>query len=122
MKKSFHLGLKAQQVLLRTGKGADSSRLNAVLDRFGVALADVDIGLSEAELQAVTDAHWSHAFMDAEIDKNLWMNVEDMLGEGLAEKHGIDGPALVAKLKGISAIEAVWLIEEIERRRGLSEK
>lgn len=118
MKKNFHLGPDAQKALARTGtEDCDSRRLNAVLDRFNVTLSDIDIGFSEAEMNAVTEAHWSHAFTSAELDRNLWMNVEDMLCEGLAERHDLDGPAFVEKLKALSNVQAVWLIEAIERRR-----
>ena len=76
-----------------------------------------DFGLSESEMNAVVDAHWSHWFETSEPDRHVDWNVEDSLQDGLAEKWNIDGPALVAKLKALTSEQQDALVTEIKRKR-----
>lgn len=76
-----------------------------------------DVGLSESEMNAVVDAHWSHWFETSEPDRHVDWNVEDSLQDGLAEKWNIDGPALVAKLKALTSEQQDALVTEIKRKR-----
>ena len=76
-----------------------------------------DVGLSECEMKAVVDAHWSHWFETSELHRHVDWNVEDSLQDGLAEKWNIDGPALVAKLKALTSEQQDALVTEIKRRR-----
>ena len=45
----------------------------------------------------------------------LWSEVEDSLEDGLAEKWGVDGPALVERLKGLTAGQAFAIVDALER-------
>ncbi len=80
-----------------------------------------EIGLSESEMWAVVDAHWSHWFATPELDHLLYMNVEDSLQDGLAEKWGVDGPALVEKLKALTIAQRNVVVEEIKRKQAAAE-
>ena len=41
--------------------------------------------------------------------------VEDAMADGLAEQHGIDGPALGRKLRSLSYADEVALVDAVER-------
>jgi len=45
----------------------------------------------------------------------LWAEIEDGLAEGLAEKHGVAGLALVARLRALPPFEAFAVAEAAER-------
>lgn len=45
----------------------------------------------------------------------LWAEVEDGLADGLAEKWGVDGPAFVERLRGLTAGQAFAVVDALER-------
>jgi hypothetical protein len=45
----------------------------------------------------------------------LWAEVEDSLSDGLADKWGVDGPALVAKLRGLPPCALYALTRAVTR-------
>lgn len=47
----------------------------------------------------------------------LWAEVEDSLEDGLAEKWGVDGPALVERLKAFTPGQAFAVVDALERVR-----
>ena len=122
MKKNLYLSDRAVEAYEFNGSKAVengiSERANDVFDRYASIMGVTEHGLSDAELNAVIDAHWSHAFMQADLDINLDWNVSECIEhEGLGEKWKIDGPALVEKLKAMSQVQRVLVIELIEKRR-----
>jgi hypothetical protein len=47
--------------------------------------------------------------------KSLWAEIADALDDGLAAKWGVDGEALVAKLRALSAGQSLAVMDAIER-------
>lgn len=45
----------------------------------------------------------------------LWSEVEDSLEDGVAEKWGVDGPAFVKRLRGLTAGQAFAVVDALER-------
>lgn len=45
----------------------------------------------------------------------LWAEVEDSLEDGVAEKWGVDGPAFVERLRGLTAGQAFAVVDALER-------
>ena len=44
----------------------------------------------------------------------LWAQIADSLADGLAEKWGVDGPALVARLRALSYAQALAICDAVE--------
>lgn len=77
------------------------------------ALRRVDLSLDEACL--ITDA-LNGSLMTADTAYLLWASVEDaMKYEGLQEKWGVDGKALVEKLLSLNEIQSMAIIDAVER-------
>jgi hypothetical protein len=71
--------------------------------------------LTEAEACLICDV-MNGTLMDANTAHMLYAEVEDGIAlEGLAEKWEIDGPALVEKLKALSDIQCLAVIDAAER-------
>lgn len=72
--------------------------------------------LTPEEENAVLDATLSW-FITPETAQYLWAEVEDAIRlEGLDRKWGVDGPALVEKLKRLCPAEAWVLVRDLRRR------
>ncbi len=110
----------AAQIETRTGKAAGerSGQIAGDLARYYEALARARKGLrsqfSESELGAVLDV-CNGTVYEAHSLPWLYASVEDAAEDGLAAKWQIDAPALVAKLRGLSYIEAAALVDATER-------
>lgn len=122
MRKQIQLGQQGKQAIEFNGsslEGGISTRANAVMDRYHLLMALTPCpDLSDPEIEAIMDAHWNSLFILALLDtKGLPAKVSRALEEGLAEKYGIDGPALVAKLDEMPLLLRIRLIEEMEIRR-----
>lgn len=93
-----------------------SGTINRLADRYYEIVRRSRIDLSPGELDAVRDAlnGWL-AEPAATIAGGPALEVEDALPDGLAERHGIDGPALVAKLRGLTYAQEVALVDAVEQ-------
>lgn len=75
-------------------------------------------GFSEAELNAIRDATLSW-MVTPETASYLWVEVEDAIRlEGLDRKWGIDGRALVERLRGLCPAEAWALMQWLRAQKG----
>lgn len=72
------------------------------------------VALTAPEALLIADAGNGTAW-DAQSARLLWAEVADALDDGLAEKWRVDGPALVAKLRALSAGQALAVVDAIER-------
>lgn len=73
------------------------------------------IELSEAEASLVCDALNGTLFEPHTI-RLLWAEVDDAIRhDGLAEKWGVDGPALVERLRSLTPGQAYALVDAVER-------
>lgn len=101
----------------RIGKGSRSEYMERLLtDHFDL----LDEGLKQA--QAILTRAEASAVLDVQngtftqpvtlwLDGALAHQIHDAIPDGMAEKWGIDGPALVAKLEGLSQIENLALVD-----------
>lgn len=112
-KSTIYLGDRAEAIL---GRGPLSSAINRVADRYYELVRRSRVDLSPSELDAVRDAlnGWL-AEPAATIAGGPALEVEDALPDGLAERHGIDGPALVAKLRGLTYAQEIALVDAVEQ-------
>lgn len=111
---TIYLTDRAEAVL--GGGPSLSGTINRLADRHYEMMRRSRIDLTPAELDAVRDAcnGWL-AEPAATIAGGPALEVQDALDDGLAEKHGIDGPALVAKLRGLSYAQEVALVDSVEQ-------
>jgi hypothetical protein len=87
------------------------------LERYYAVLRDSlqTVTLTEGEASALVDA-LNGTLLEAHTYSLLWANVADAIRyDGLAEKWGIDGPALVAKLRALSPGAAMAVVDAAER-------
>ena len=99
-------------------RGSVSGTINRSVTRY-VAIVEHSAAvtaLSDAERDAVRDAcrGWLPEPVQT-IRGGPALEVADALADGLAEAHGIDGPALVAKLRALSFADEVALVDDVER-------
>lgn len=111
---TIYLTDRAQAVL--AGGESLSGTINRIADRYYEILRRSRIDLTPAELDAVRDAlsGWL-AEPAATIAGGPALEVEDALPDGLAEKWGIDGPALVGKLRALTFAQEVALVDATEQ-------
>lgn len=85
----------------------DLHRYYALLARALPAFAEPEASLLVDALNGIiTEPHSAHL---------LWANVEDAQREGLAEKWGVDGLALVQRLRALTPFEALAVADAAER-------
>ena len=73
------------------------------------------IALTEAEASLVVDACNGILFEPWSVSL-LWATVDDAIRlEGLADKWGVDGPALVERLRGLSYCQTLAVVDAVER-------
>lgn len=88
----------------------DLERYYTLLDR---ALASTT--LTEAEAWLLVDV-LNGTIMDATTAHMLWAEVEDGIRlDRLADKWELDGPALVEKLRGLTELQSMVLVDAAER-------
>ncbi|MDA8212144.1 MAG: hypothetical protein M0021_09745 [Clostridia bacterium] len=98
-------------------RGSRSTVISRDLERlytlYRRALAEVKLTIDEACL--IVDA-LNGSLMDANTARLLWANIADAVSmDGLDEKWSVDGPALVEKLRGLSDIQALAVVDAAER-------
>jgi hypothetical protein len=113
-KSTIYLTDRAEAVL--GGGESLSGSINRIADRYYEIVRRSRIDLPPAELNAVRDAlnGWL-AEPAATIAGGPALEVEDALPDGLAERHGINGPALVAKLRGLTYAQEIALVDAVEQ-------
>jgi hypothetical protein len=94
-----------------------SAQVNTLADRYTYLLAGVRLELSDAELSLIRDACNGSVFQPAQIGlPGLVWSVEDAIKlDALDKKWSVDGPALVAKLRGLDRVGLAWLVEDVEK-------
>lgn len=107
-----------EEAVANNGGGTGlSHRLAQIADRYLEMLRRTALpAFSDAEMDALRDSNngtWHEPA--AMIRGALWIGVEDSLPDGLADKWGIDGEALVEKLRALTFAQEVRLVEQIER-------
>ena len=74
-----------------------------------------EVPLTMAEACLIADS-LNGSMMDANTAQVLWAGIADSIRlDGLAEKWDVDGPALVEKMQGLSALQAMALVDAAER-------
>lgn len=86
------------------------------LDRYYdlIALALHHVELTPGEASLIVDA-MNGTFIDLTAAQMLHAEIADSLGDGLAEKWGVDGPALVAKARGWTLLQRMAVCDAVER-------
>lgn len=95
-----------------------SSRINRVGDRYAEIMRRVQIEkrFAEAEWNLLRDSLNGTLNEPASQIRHLWHGIEDSIElDGLAEKWEVDGEALLAKLRDLSFVEEVAVVESVER-------
>jgi hypothetical protein len=116
-KKSFGVYIRESLQPEFEARGGSSIVINRDLERlytmYRRAIREVPLTLAEARL--IVDA-LNGSLFDANTAPMLWASIEDAIKlDGLAEKWGVDGPALVEKLRGLSAFHCMALVDAAER-------
>lgn len=98
------------------GDGPLSTSLNRAIDRYREILRRARVDLTYAERDAVRDAlrGWA-AEPAAMIAGGPALEVMDAIEDGLAERHGVDGRALIEKLRALTFEQEVALVDSVER-------
>lgn len=91
--------------------------VNAVADRYLQVIRRCRPTLSRQEWLLVCDSLNSTITWDnAELLAATWAGIEDSIKlDGLADKWGVDGPGLVARLQALSYPETVAMVDTVER-------
>ena len=114
----FRPGPRAEHLAARgASDNASASQLvDRDLDRYYqlLALALAQVRLSEGEAGLLIDA-LNGTFIDLQAAQALHYEIADALGDGLAEKWGVDGPALVATIRGWSLLVRVAVCDAADR-------
>lgn len=102
---------------LRTRGDNRSAVINRDIERlytlYKKALKEVPLSDNEACL--IVDA-LNGSLMDAYSARMLWASIEDAINlDGLATKWEVDGSTLVEKLKKLTDIQALALVDAVER-------
>ena len=107
----------AAAVALRGGER--STTLNRSLDRYfeilNAARRRLAVLFDDQEMGLILDVLNGTLFAEPFSIQLVEHEIADALGEGYAEKWKVDGPELVAKLRGLSYAESVALVDTVER-------
>lgn len=117
-KSGIYIGAELDAAIGVLGSGTVSSRVNRIGDRYAEIIRRVQIEkrLDEAEWNLVRDSLNGTLHEPASQIRGVWQGVEDSITlDGLAEKWGVDGDALLAKLRDLTYVEEVALVEAVER-------
>ncbi len=88
------------------------------LERYYLLLnhAESELSFTSAEYSAIYDCCNGTMFEPAHLQPGVVFNVQDaLLRQGFATKHGIDGDALVVKLRSLTPVQSWALVDKIER-------
>jgi hypothetical protein len=79
-----------------------------------LALALASVELSQGEASLIVDA-LNGTLIDAQAAQLLAWSIQDALGDGLAEKWSVDGPALVATIQAWTLAQRLAVCDAAER-------
>lgn len=116
-KRSVYVGPELRDALGVVKAGALSARLNRIGDRYAEILRRQRIQqrFSDAELNLLKDSLNGTISEPAGMIRGVAIGVQDSIElDGLAEKWGVDGPALIAKLQALDYVAEVALVEYVE--------
>ncbi len=106
-------------------RGGFSGTISECLARYFEALrrarAELRAVFSDGEVALLCDV-LNGSLMQSYSVPLLYAEVEDSLSDGYAEKWEVDGPALVAKLRGLSYIQCAALVDAVERWWGTADE
>ena len=118
MAKTVGIYLRPETEKELSARGENRSHVIARdLDRFYTLYrrAIREVSLAEKEACLLVDA-LNGVILDASTAQHLWAEIEDAIKlDGLAEKWDVDGPALVGKLRGLNALQAMALVDGAEK-------
>ncbi len=115
-RKSIYMQPEVEAAILQRGDNR-SFTINRDLDRlydlYRRAIQETSLPLAEASL--LVDC-LNGSLMDARGAGMLWANVQDGIKfDGLDEKWQVDGKALVEKLRGLTQVQCLALVDAAER-------
>lgn len=116
-KKSIYVGHELRDAIGVVGPGELSARINRIGDRYAEILRrqKIPMRFTEAELNLLKDSFNGVIHEPATSIRGISTGVQDSIElDGLAEKWGVDGPALIAKLQGLDYVGEVALVEYVE--------
>ena len=97
------------------GTGANATARRDLERYYAILALDLRaVALTEGEAMLLADATNGTLF-DAPSARLLWAEIADALPDGLAAKWQVDGPALVAKLRALSARQSLAVVDALER-------
>lgn len=96
-----------------TSDSAISETADRDLHRYYALLKRSLPTFTEAEASLLADA-MNGLMLEPHSAHLLWANIDDAVREGLAEKWGVDGSALVARLRALTPFEALAVHEALE--------
>lgn len=99
--------------LMRSGRGrSDAIRTMAL--RYAEVIRRSRPQLSSEEWDAVREALHGGRYDDPLHLRGIPLAVEDAFEDGVAERHGVDGPRLLEKLRSCTFAELVAIAAEVE--------
>lgn len=84
------------------------------LERYYALLRQSLPTFSRSEASLIVDA-LNGTLIEPHTARLLWAAIDDALYDGLAEKWGVDGLALVARLRRLTPFEALAVVDAAER-------
>ena len=116
---SFRPAPVVEQALAHNGGGRGlSHRLAQIADRYLEVLREARTSLpalSEAEWSLLRDSLNGTLHEPAAMIRAMWVGVDDSIRlDGLDVKWGVDGAALVAKLRTLDYAQALAVVEAVE--------
>jgi hypothetical protein len=113
---SFRPAPIVQQAVAHNGGGRGlSHRLAQIADRYLATIADRLPDLTDSEWSLLRDAMNGTIHEPADMIRLFADGIEDAIRlDGLDVKWGVDGPALLHRLRALSFAEAVAVVEAVE--------
>jgi hypothetical protein len=113
-KKSVYVVEPALEII---GRDPDSlsGRINAIVIRYGGIIREGTPALTLAEWSAICDAlNGTYTGVDhLDMARLLWADIAD--ADGLGDKWGIDSQVLALRIRDMSYVERVSILEVVER-------
>lgn len=94
---------------------SQSGSIARACDRYAEIIAATPLPTFErSEWALIMEACLGTLWEPAANIRYLWQGVEDALADGLAEKWGVDGAALIERLKQLPFAEELRIVHELE--------
>ena len=93
-----------------------SGRISTICERYSLILEKHKPGLTAAEWNACRDALNGVWLRDTNMVRMIWAEVADADKiDGLGKKWGIDAQALSERIRSMSTVEVIALVEAVEQ-------